>query len=405
MKSSVTLPPILVVQKRNDKYRNKLPKVIITENDQWYCHCCMARNEKDIQKCRVCGRDKKYVVEMYLPLHGTTSEALRLSQYDSIIKEENMEDIHNTDSLHWTPLHSCASTGNVALVDKLVSSGAVVQAVTDHGMTPLHLAAYSGSVDTIITLLKNKADVNAFTNYEKMTPLHISAQEGWKEAVQLLIAAGAVVDAQNILERTPLHFCATSGRIDIAIELIRNGADVQLTDIHGWNVRQIAEFHKFQPFLEMLDEIAMIGINDDPVIPMWRSSIWTDVVRMKADRKKELTQEKQRWEATVTECNKARTKIEELMHEHITYKEQFTKAFQPPELRLSDAKDLQELSSCLYDVSGKKLTRNRKQKAPLQTSKERIDAIMTGFDSKSMGSRLQLSGYTKGQGVTSSKGL
>lgn len=402
MKSNA-LPPILV-KKGFDNYKSKLPKVVITENDKWYCHCCMAKNEKDISKCRVCGRDKTYVVEMHLPLHGTTSEALRISQYDSLIKEENMEDIHNTDSLHWTALHSCASTGNVALVDRLVTSGAVVQAVTDHGMTPLHLAAYSGSVDTIITLLKNQADVNACTYYEKLTPLHIATQEGWRDAVHLLIASGAVVDAKNILERTPLHFCATICRPDIAIELIRNGADVHITDIHGWNVRQIAEFHKYQSFIEMLDEVAMVGVNDDPAIPIWRSSIWSDVVRMKADRKKELVQEKQRWEATVYECNKARSKLEDIIHENVTLKDQFTKAFQAPALRLSDAKNLQDISASIYDVSGKKLTRNQKQKAPLQSAGERSAAIMSGFDNTGMTARLQLGGEKTGKGIASYKG-
>lgn len=57
---------------------------------------------------------------------------------------------------------------------------------------------------------------------KEITPLHWAVVEGRKEAVQLLIAKGADVNAQDERGRTPLHY---AGNVEVAQLLIDNGAE------------------------------------------------------------------------------------------------------------------------------------------------------------------------------------
>ncbi len=72
----------------------------------------------------------------------------------------------------------------------------------------LHLAASSSAVAEVELLLKAGADVNA-KNTNGMTPLHGAAQMNPSPAVlEVLLKAGADVNAKNPGGWTPLHAAA-----------------------------------------------------------------------------------------------------------------------------------------------------------------------------------------------------
>ena len=48
-----------------------------------------------------------------------------------------------------------------------------------------------------------------------MTPLHVAAAMGHAEAVQTLLAVGAVLDAQDARGRTPLILAASYKRVEV----------------------------------------------------------------------------------------------------------------------------------------------------------------------------------------------
>ena len=71
---------------------------------EWICHCCMAKNCDEAQICSICHRDRTYVIDYHLPLHGAGAASVRPEQLSKLIPHP--EAIYVTDSLHWTPLHS-----------------------------------------------------------------------------------------------------------------------------------------------------------------------------------------------------------------------------------------------------------------------------------------------------------
>ena len=51
--------------------------------------------------------------------------------------------------------------------------------------------------------------------------------------VRILATCGAAVDAQNVVEDTPLHVAVRHGYDDVAVLLVSLGADLNATNKHG----------------------------------------------------------------------------------------------------------------------------------------------------------------------------
>eukprot|EP01039_Chlorochromonas_danica_P005724 gene5724-6308_t len=256
------------------------------DENVWYCHCCTASNAMDNRKCRVCGRDESYGLGGYpLPFHGDHAKCYRPSQILNV-----MQDIHASDGENWTALHVASANGNLDLMRELLKYKTQIEALTSKGHTALHLAVHSGSAECVSELVRHKAKVNVATYCEKQTPLHMACEKGLAKIAQILIQAGAIVDARNIMERTPLHCVAVVGRSDIALLLLRAGAELKALDVHGWDPCQIAELFNNRELQELLIREGMTEkqavITDLPPAP-WHSDIWFEVVKAQTKSKRE----------------------------------------------------------------------------------------------------------------------
>ena len=112
-----------------------------------------------------------------------------------------------------------------------------MQAQDNSDDTPLHLAAgWNENPAVVEVLLAAGADVRA-QNYIGETPLHkavyVNRNPAVVAVVEILLAAGADLGAQMIIGNTPLHLAAEYGRLAIVEVLLAAGADVGAREMGG----------------------------------------------------------------------------------------------------------------------------------------------------------------------------
>lgn len=104
--------------------------------------------------------------------------------------------------------------------------------------TALFKAARMGRTDVLRRMVARAAaqpgstfDVN-WHNPQRMdaTPLHTAVDRGHADAVEVLVGAGADVDALNKFGATPMHEAAASGRVAIGKLLLKFGASLAVAD-------------------------------------------------------------------------------------------------------------------------------------------------------------------------------
>lgn len=170
-------------------------------------------------------------------------------------------DLTQSDEMDQTPLHLAASLGCDDMMPLILQQGAVVDALDSQRRTPFHLAATRrsfasvevllaagadlslrfgdedesaletaaiyGDVDVMRAIVRHGVDVNA-RDSEGFTALHAAAENNQEGAIDVLIAAGADVNARGGggKGKTPLYLASASGSLEAALALLRNGADV-----------------------------------------------------------------------------------------------------------------------------------------------------------------------------------
>jgi len=105
---------------------------------------------------------------------------------------------------HHLMLHGPAESGNAVVLETMVACGFAVDARDKDGVTPLHRAAMGGHVDAVRVLLAHGADVNALDGMFAATPLvwavegrtHPQAGADYVGVARVLIAAGSSLEWQ-----------------------------------------------------------------------------------------------------------------------------------------------------------------------------------------------------------------
>ncbi|XP_062861971.1 ankyrin repeat domain-containing protein 50 [Trichomycterus rosablanca] len=137
-----------------------------------------------------------------------------------------------------TLLSTAAHTGLVDVSALLLCRGANPSLSDNQGQTPLTLAARQGHVGVLQVLLKWSQDqeydtVRAMLEHaddEGWTALRSASWGGHKEAVKMLLEAGAEVDGCDPDGRTALRAAAWGGHEEIMLILLDHGAGVDSVD-------------------------------------------------------------------------------------------------------------------------------------------------------------------------------
>ncbi|KAB8214215.1 ankyrin repeat-containing domain protein [Aspergillus novoparasiticus] len=194
-----------------------LEEALIADDEIMFSH--LLELEADVNSCTSLSGTHNSI------LHAAVSRSLFENVVSLLLSRG--ADIEAAGIDGWRPLHVAAYWGNVAIVERLITTGASVHVSTRllhmcHGRPPnpdekewkgqpLHLAAMGGHIAVVELLLKHGADVNATTN-------HFETLTGWYGPTALHIA----------LDRVRLQREKGSiNRLKVASILVENGACVE----------------------------------------------------------------------------------------------------------------------------------------------------------------------------------
>ena len=141
-----------------------------------------------------------------------------------------------------TPLHLAVIEGPLEIVELLMRSGADVNAQDNRGNTPLHTAALLDRSDVVAQLISYGAVVGVVIDegsFSGATPLHKARSA---HVVQLLIAAGADVNAPDSRGNTPLHYAELHANHETVMALLGFGADGTIINGHKSGAEQRSPF-------------------------------------------------------------------------------------------------------------------------------------------------------------------
>lgn len=112
------------------------------------------------------------------------------------------------------------------------SPAAVNRLDWDGEATPLYWAVAHDKVDMVELLLQLGADPNVASRKSKMSPLSLTQSES---TLALLLEHGADINYRNQANgQTPIYDLLVLGHLELAVRLVRRGANVKNRDYDGW---------------------------------------------------------------------------------------------------------------------------------------------------------------------------
>lgn len=138
------------------------------------------------------------------------------------------------EAASYTGLHAAAYAGDVGEINRLVSSGAVLEKRDHKGRTPVHVAAFQSHDAAVKALAGAGADLNVLES-DKYDIITIAAVAGDAELVKTAIALGGnPANVTSIYDGTALIAAAHLGHDAVVRALIDGGAPLDHINNLGW---------------------------------------------------------------------------------------------------------------------------------------------------------------------------
>jgi uncharacterized protein len=125
-----------------------------------------------------------------------------------------------------SPVADAAMKGDREALRTLVRQGADVNAPQGDGMTGLHWTALNGDAESAEMLIHAGANLEAVTRIGSHRPLHVASRSGHEAIVALLLRSGADARAETSNGVTALHYAAAAGMSGAIGALLDAGVDV-----------------------------------------------------------------------------------------------------------------------------------------------------------------------------------
>ena len=141
--------------------------------------------------------------------------------------------VNAKDSLGATPLHYATTLGEAAMVRLLCEKGAALDARMNEGETAVWVAVNEGRLDTLGVLIEAGANVNLIGGKQKLAPILIATTSDRPDVVRALLRAKADPHAATSDGLRSVHVAAGSGDITILQLLLDAGAAVNAKTVSG----------------------------------------------------------------------------------------------------------------------------------------------------------------------------
>jgi ankyrin repeat protein len=140
-----------------------------------------------------------------------------------------------------------AAENHIEVCEILIDYRADVNAVDKDGCTPLMMACESGNTAIVELLINSGADLEKRqSNFEGMTALLFACDRGYFDAAILLVNAGADVNIATLNnETTPLMWAAVHGNMEFVRCLVEKGANITASHTDtDWTAESYADARK-----------------------------------------------------------------------------------------------------------------------------------------------------------------
>jgi ankyrin repeat protein/tetratricopeptide (TPR) repeat protein len=142
-------------------------------------------------------------------------------------------DIEARGSRSSTPLITAASRGYLEVVSLLLKNGAKIDAKQEDGRTALYFAARRGYDTVVQELIEHGAHPECAPEDKRKlrssrTPLCAASRYGHGQVVWLLLAIDAKIEAADADGSRPLHFAAINGHLSVVMLLVTQGAKIEV---------------------------------------------------------------------------------------------------------------------------------------------------------------------------------
>lgn len=146
-----------------------------------------------------------------------------LSHCDADVEQKGLYEVQDDRTVHHvSPLWCASVAGKVKVVEVLVKYGADVNSVSDTGSTPVRSACFMTHLDVVRLLVANNADIQK-PNHNGGTCLINSVQS--VELCKFLLENGAAVNAEDIQNKTALHYAIQEHRHETTKLLLKYQAN------------------------------------------------------------------------------------------------------------------------------------------------------------------------------------
>jgi ankyrin repeat protein len=127
-------------------------------------------------------------------------------------------------------LYVATEKESLPLIKALLEKGADPNKLSSSGMAPIHLVAHN--TECFRLFLENKGNLSQPDCHQK-EPIFYAVHRNNVELVHLLLETDGTVATRCNDKRTPLHDCAERGFLEVAIDLLDHGGDV---NARNWDV-------------------------------------------------------------------------------------------------------------------------------------------------------------------------